>query len=650
MNSAAPPNPPAPRAAFPTKLPPSPMPSPHAHPPTSDANDEASVSARHKLHLAVAAMFDEFDIHVQLRGLQGENLTKVTDVYCPEVRRSPLAGTEVAKHMDVVYCWKGLSYKLASELAYWHTVFKECLEAILRRIIIEIFADRLRQDNEPVDRWAILPLLRDFLSYGNPRSVDISVPELVNDMITRLYDDELYTHHTWFVESRKLPAMLYNFLRTRDCFIANFPYPTLEVSFTPIQEALGFCIFGDVQWQLPVIRFYNMPTSLPTGGEYRIACQYVPPILDQSMETFQADPEFLVSSRRLPLAWDSNKECFRAIVPALEQNHEEGKSSGDYPTSRVDKMETAFSAKINIEFPGRVRFEVISRYNLVLQVTPQLSSEHLDLPASAASSLEKETTELFSSPETVSVHLSPRENYTPATDEAIPTRVLSQRQSRRSSMDFPADETLVLTEESFPRVLSGLSALPNKWSPKRALSGSGEQHRLEMASKRQRLTDCTEGHAPLQPEPGSGSENTLASDRRCATTILRKSVPGFPVHLHRHAEPPRTIVGHAGRVPCGPRVTSSCARNFNYEEQEGSSWARDAEPEHVRRRMAEIRNNYEYFRQQKAEAQKSPARNSTLFADDDEEAMVEIFCGGEGSEDGWESDDSPEDPTGSCAE
>jgi hypothetical protein len=94
----------------------------------------------------VRELFDLLGVEVQLRDLFGAAKNKVSDVYCPGVRRSPYSETPNLMHLDVVSCWRGLSYKQAAEIAYWEVNLQQCLEKIVRDAVIRIFAEHLRDE------------------------------------------------------------------------------------------------------------------------------------------------------------------------------------------------------------------------------------------------------------------------------------------------------------------------------------------------------------------------------------------------------------------------------------------------------------------------------------------------------------------------
>ena len=102
----------------------------------------------HILHFQdVRYLFAELNIDVQLRGLLGADRCRVTDVYCPEVRRSPLTSNKDFSHLDVVSCWRGITLRQASEIAYWEGNFTSSLEKMITDVIIHVFVEYLRQEN-----------------------------------------------------------------------------------------------------------------------------------------------------------------------------------------------------------------------------------------------------------------------------------------------------------------------------------------------------------------------------------------------------------------------------------------------------------------------------------------------------------------------
>ena len=106
----------------------------HAHP-ASEADDVRST---------LRDIFDNLQVDFRLRNPLGAVRTRVTDVYCPEIRRSQLREQRDVNHLDVVSCWKGLSYKQAAEIAYWENSFKVCLEETVLEALAEPFGVYLK--------------------------------------------------------------------------------------------------------------------------------------------------------------------------------------------------------------------------------------------------------------------------------------------------------------------------------------------------------------------------------------------------------------------------------------------------------------------------------------------------------------------------
>ena len=74
---------------------------------------------------------EAFGSEFRLCGLQNAQRKTAADIFCPDVRRSPLSHDGSIKHLDVVLCWKGLSLKQAEEVATWERIFQKALEALL---------------------------------------------------------------------------------------------------------------------------------------------------------------------------------------------------------------------------------------------------------------------------------------------------------------------------------------------------------------------------------------------------------------------------------------------------------------------------------------------------------------------------------------
>jgi hypothetical protein len=248
------------------------------------------------------------------------------------------------------------------------------------------------------------------------RTIAVNTPKLIYDMIDMFYKDLSHIEYTWFKFSGNLPSAVYNFLRTHDCFLDTFPFPSLEVSFSYKQSDSGLSILGEVDWQPPNISFPNLPVRLHTGAEYRITPQYMEPDLGckyiPGFARFDIEPEYSVTSKNIPVAWDSNLRCFRSIIPPNRQRQQLVEHV-NRSTDAMKTEETRFSAKIVMHFPENVRFEQTTRYSIELEINNSTKAHCMALrPSIPTYNVESE---IANSPteETVNLHLSPRSHESP---------------------------------------------------------------------------------------------------------------------------------------------------------------------------------------------------------------------------------------------
>lgn len=54
---------------------------------------------------------------------------------------------EEVDHLDVVTCWKGISFSHASEIVYWEGCLKSSLEKIILDVISQLFLEYARLEN-----------------------------------------------------------------------------------------------------------------------------------------------------------------------------------------------------------------------------------------------------------------------------------------------------------------------------------------------------------------------------------------------------------------------------------------------------------------------------------------------------------------------
>ncbi|KAF2703009.1 hypothetical protein K504DRAFT_186567 [Pleomassaria siparia CBS 279.74] len=107
----------------------------HAHPHPQNRKPNSSQQIRELLRT--------IHVDLRLRGLPGANTSKVTDLYCPEVRRSMPMRNRHINHLDVVSCWKGLSFRRASEVLLWEDLFRHSLESQVRDTLLHNLAEHL---------------------------------------------------------------------------------------------------------------------------------------------------------------------------------------------------------------------------------------------------------------------------------------------------------------------------------------------------------------------------------------------------------------------------------------------------------------------------------------------------------------------------
>lgn len=276
--------------------------------------------------------------------------------------------------------------------------------------------------------------------------IDLAVPDIVSDMIQKFYAGGHNSTHKWFTSTRDLPGIVYNFLRTRDCFIDSHPYPSVEITFTHDlsseydRKGSSMTIIGDVKWFPPVIEYSNVPAALPIGAEYRIAGTYFGPELTGSFVAFLTEVVYNVESESLPLAWDSTHGYFRAFVPDVNSSirtQEAGPQitnpttlngprrdsfTGPSDLNLICNLETKFFAQIIMKFPDNVRFETVTRYKLYLGVLPKHRAHAPLLRPTRLHHIPGPPSDDSSSGDTASIHLSPQQEREEAGNHAEATK------------------------------------------------------------------------------------------------------------------------------------------------------------------------------------------------------------------------------------
>jgi hypothetical protein len=82
-------------------------------------------------------------LDVILRGLANEDLPPSSAIVLPRVRRSAI-GDGAVQHLDVVSCWKGLSFSTVLELTMWEDLFKESLASQIKQRLQHEFVEKLQ--------------------------------------------------------------------------------------------------------------------------------------------------------------------------------------------------------------------------------------------------------------------------------------------------------------------------------------------------------------------------------------------------------------------------------------------------------------------------------------------------------------------------
>ncbi|KAF2646638.1 hypothetical protein P280DRAFT_15590 [Massarina eburnea CBS 473.64] len=346
----------------------------HAHPSPDAACD--------RLRLASVS------IDVSLQGWVPEQ--EPADICCPKVLRSPFDSASPVNHLDVISCWKGLSYIQSCEITMWerlhHRALSKQVSEGLRMTLLRELASS--SDNRPF----ISRLVDTVSSDSKPRFIDIDIDHLVHDMLSLLYmeagnpggpDAQLLPAHTWFASHANLPAMVINFLRTRDCYLHVYPrtYVEVNLNWTPTHNS-SIKILCEVNWQPPCIGFPDLPTMLSPGEEYRIKPEYALSSLGARLgyTMFPEGTEYQISSDTLPFKWDHELCCFRASTPSFIHSANRDKSGDIHASARnfllkfcgtlpsPHPAETLLTGRLTTTFPDNVRFERTSRYKIKLTI------------------------------------------------------------------------------------------------------------------------------------------------------------------------------------------------------------------------------------------------------------------------------------------
>lgn len=93
---------------------------------------------------SVADICADLGIALRLRDVLGSRRRAAVDMYCPDVRRSPITRGSPS-HLDVVMTWKGLTLARASELLFWEETFLDVLEEHIEEVMVLIFEEHIRE-------------------------------------------------------------------------------------------------------------------------------------------------------------------------------------------------------------------------------------------------------------------------------------------------------------------------------------------------------------------------------------------------------------------------------------------------------------------------------------------------------------------------
>ncbi|CAO2647443.1 Nn.00g083650.m01.CDS01 [Neocucurbitaria sp. VM-36] len=327
---------------------------------------------------------------VVLDGLAARDNITVADMHCPRVRRSPYSDRAIS-HLDVISCWKGLSYSQAMELTLWEQLFRRCLalqvKEWLQGIAVKHVSDTQAYNRQtakvadvpayPSDDIPLLPRLLECLHEKHLRRVDIDVTRLIRDMIEIFYDEYCdgagRAFFAWSCGSGNLPSLLHNFLRTQDCFLHTPTGVCLVVNLlTPSYTSALPNIVANLAWQLPDVKFRYIPEKLQAGEQYCIPAPLVDTSLQSDCSNFYSKADHThhtISKSALNLQWSSDEDCFWGYVPS--------------PTTDQNDpwvTETVLSCQVVTPFPDGVRFERTSRYCIKLDVVqPECHNDAADI-------------------------------------------------------------------------------------------------------------------------------------------------------------------------------------------------------------------------------------------------------------------------------
>jgi hypothetical protein len=146
--------------------------------------------------------------------------------------------------------------------------------------------------------------------------------QLVHDMVSSVY--EMYRSETtvrrfaWSLSCEQLPNLVYNFIRTQDCFIHTSGGPYLQFDVVGSYTGGSLLVYVDIHWQAPRITFSALSTRLSEGEKYHITPHYSDATVSRAssdgFSLIKDEITYSLSKSPLALQWDHWLECFRGPV------------------------------------------------------------------------------------------------------------------------------------------------------------------------------------------------------------------------------------------------------------------------------------------------------------------------------------------------
>lgn len=310
---------------------------------------------------------------IVLSGMPVDGRSNAVDFIVPHVRRSPL-GFGPAQHLDVISCWKGVTYAQACELASWDCFFKECLAVQIKEYLQCEFLNSLSGPSSPRAKLPLMERMMDFLKHLQPLMIKVDMPRLVDDMIGKMYttyrSDTAQRRFPWTLSFGDLPSLVYNFAHTQDCFAYCIDGPRVFAEFSSRFSQGDLTVYVDLDWNYEKTTFLGLRDRLSWDKAYRITPS-TEVAGDGSTDRCNfsrahSEATYSVGKSSLPLQWDDQRDCFYSPVSRGTQNQD-------------GLMVTELSTKISTPFHSGVRFERISRYILRLAVENSSPSLRADI-------------------------------------------------------------------------------------------------------------------------------------------------------------------------------------------------------------------------------------------------------------------------------